>query len=103
MSNQPLGLIDNWLRHIRDVHLQNREELATIADPDARANRLAELNVIAQVANVCHTTIVQDAWRRGQKLTMHGWIYSLHDGLLRDLGGSIESPDQIPPEYRLFA
>ena len=102
MSPQPLGLIDNWLRHIRDVHLWNREELAAIADPIARADRLAELNVEAQVANVCHTTIVQDAWRRGQKITVHGWIYKLSDGLLRDLGMVIESPEQIPPEYRLY-
>ncbi len=103
LSSQPLGLIDNWLRHIRDVHLWNRDELSAIADLEARANRLAELNVEAQVANVCHTTIVQDAWRRGQTLTVHGWIYSLADGLLRDLGVVVESPDQIPPEYRLFA
>lgn len=102
MQAQPLGLIDNWLRHIRDVHLWNRDELNAIADLDARANRLAELNVEAQVANVCHTTIIQDAWRRGQAVTVHGWIYSLHDGLLRDLGMVIESPDQIPPEYRLY-
>jgi carbonic anhydrase len=102
MTAQPLGLIDNWLRHIRDVHLWNREELAAIEDLDARTNRLAELNVTAQVANVCHTTIVQDAWRRDQPLTIHGWIYSLHDGLLRELGLGIGSPDQIPPEYRLF-
>jgi carbonic anhydrase len=102
MMTQPLGLIDNWLRHIRDVHLWNRDELAAIPDFNARADRLAELNVEAQVANVCHTTIVQDAWRRKQPLTIHGWIYSLHDGLLRDLGMVIESPDQLPPEYRLF-
>jgi carbonic anhydrase len=102
MASQPLGLIDNWLRHIRDVHLWNRDELAAIPDFNARADRLAELNVEAQVANVCHTTIVQDAWRRGQSLTIHGWIYSLHDGLLRDLGMVIESPEQLPPEYRLF-
>ena len=102
MSSQPLGLIDNWLRHIRDVHLWNREELGAIPDLGARANRLAELNVEAQVANVCHTTIVQDAWRRGQSLTVHGWIYALGDGLLRDLGLSIESPDQIPSEYRFY-
>jgi carbonic anhydrase len=103
MSPQPLGLIDNWLRHIRDVHLWNRDELMALADLDARANRLAELNVAAQVANVCHTTIVQDAWRRGQSVTVHGWIYALRDGLLRDLGMSIASPEQVPPEYRLFA
>lgn len=102
MSPQRLGLIDNWLRHIRDVHLWNREELAAIPDLDARANRLAELNVEAQVANVCHTTIVQDAWSRGQKVTVHGWIYSLADGLLRDLGTVVESSEQIPSEYRLF-
>ncbi len=101
MSSQPLGLIDNWLRHIRDIHLWHREELSAIADPVARTNRLCELNVETQVANVCHTTIVQDAWRRGQVLTIHGWIYSLRDGLLRDLGMVIESADQIPPEYRL--
>jgi carbonic anhydrase len=100
LSQQPLGLIDNWLRHIRDVHLWNREELSAIEDPKARMDRLCELNVEAQVANVCHTTIVQDAWRRGQPLTVHGWIYSLSDGLLRDLGMVVESPDQIPPEYR---
>jgi carbonic anhydrase len=102
MANKPLGLIDNWLRHIRDVHLSNRDELAAIEDPVARTDRLAELNVEAQVANVCHTTIVQDAWGRGQSVTIHGWIYSLRDGLLRDLGMVIESPDQLPPEYRLF-
>lgn len=102
MQTQPLGLIDNWLRHIRDVHLWNREELSAIEDFDLRANRLAELNVDAQVANVCHTTIVQDAWMRGQSLTIHGWIYSLADGLLRDRGMVIESGDQIPPEYRLY-
>jgi len=100
LSTQPLGLIDNWLRHIRDVHLWNREELAAIGDPIARVDRLCELNVEAQVANVCHTTIVQDAWGRGQAVTIHGWIYSLHDGLLRDLGMVIEQPEQIPPEYR---
>lgn len=101
MQSQPLGLIDNWLRHIRDVHLWNREELSAIEDFDQRANRLAELNVESQVANVCHTTIVQDAWSRGQELSVHGWIYSLSDGLLRDLGLVVESPEQIPPEYRL--
>jgi carbonic anhydrase len=101
LSPRPLGLIDNWLRHIRDVHLWNRDELAAIEDLEQRMNRLAELNVMAQVANVCHTTIVQDAWRRGQHVTVHGWIYALRDGLLRDLGLCIESPEQIPPEYRL--
>ena len=102
LQTQPLGLIDNWLRHIRDVALWNRDELHAIGDFDTRVNRLAELNVEAQVANVCHTTIVQDAWARGQSVTIHGWIYSLADGLLRDLGLVIESGEQIPPEYRLY-
>ena len=102
LNPQPLGLIDNWLRAIRDVHRANHDELSVISDPGSRADRLAELNVEAQVANVCHTTIVQDAWRRGQRVTVHGWIYSLHNGLLRDLGMVIESPDQLPDEYRLF-
>jgi len=102
MATQPLGLIDNWLRHIRDVHLWNRAELNKIEDLEQRANRLAELNVEAQVANVCHTSIVQDAWRRGHQVTVHGWIYAVADGLLRDLGIVVESAEQIPPEYRLY-
>ncbi len=102
MAAQPLGLIDNWLRHIRDVHMWNRTELGAIADPGARADRLAELNVTAQVANVCFTAIVQAAWHRGQPVSVHGWIYALGDGLLHDLGRVIDSPDQIPDEYRLF-
>lgn len=102
LATRPLGLIDNWLRQIRDVHLANREELDVIDDPARRASRLAELNVQAQLANVCHTTIVQDAWRRGQPLTVHGWIYALADGLIRDLGMVVESADQIPVQYRLY-
>lgn len=102
MATQPLGLIDNWLRHIRDVHLWNRAELNAIDDLEKRTDRLAELNVEAQVANVCHTSIVQDAWRRGHPLTVHGWIYSVGDGLIRDLGLNVESGEQIPPEYRLY-
>jgi carbonic anhydrase len=98
---QPLGLIDNWLRHIRDVYMANRAELDRIPDPAARQDRMCELNVAAQVANVCHTTIVQDAWRRGQPLAVHGWIYDLRDGLLRDLDLVVESPDQVPAAYRI--
>ena len=100
-SPEPLGLIDNWLRHVRDVHVAHRAELEAIADPVARENRLCELNVVAQVANVCHTTIVQDAWRRGQPLAVHAWIYDLADGLVRDLGLSIQSASQISREYRV--
>lgn len=101
MTPQPLGLIDNWLRHIRDVYMANRSELDAIADAGARLSRLCELNVAAQVANVCHTTIVQDAWRRGQPLAVHGWIYDLSDGLVRDLDLVVESTEQIPAAYRI--
>ena len=98
---QPLGLIDNWLRHIRDVARANADELARLEDPVARQNRLCELNVAAQVANVGHTTIVQDAWRRGQPLSVHGWIYDLSDGLLRDLGIALSSAEQVADAYRI--
>ena len=101
MSPNPLGLIDNWLRHVRDVYMAHRDELEQLADPAARQDRLCELNVAAQVANVCHTTIVQDAWRRGQPLTVHGWVYALADGLLRDLGLDVGSTEQIPRAYRM--
>jgi carbonic anhydrase len=98
---EPLGLIDNWLRHIRDVYMMNRGELEAIPDSRERENRLCELNVAAQVANVCSTTIVQDAWRRKQPLTVHGWIYDLADGLIRDLDLVVERADQVPDPYRL--
>jgi carbonic anhydrase len=79
-----LGLSDNWLRHVQDVHQHHEQALATF--PEAQAvDRLCELNVIEQVSNVCRTTIVQDAWTRGQELAVHGWIYGLHGGLLQDL------------------
>ncbi len=99
-SSQPLGLIDNWLRHIRDVFTAHRDELEALPEA-ARQDRLCELNVAAQVANVCHTTIVQDAWRRGQALTVHGWIYSLRDGLLRDLDLTVQGAEQIASAYRM--
>jgi carbonic anhydrase len=101
MQAAPLGLIDNWLRHIRDVHALHHGELTAITDDDARADRLCELNVVAQVANVCRTTIVQDAWRQGRRLVVHGWIYSIADGLLQDLDICVESFDQLPSIYRV--
>jgi carbonic anhydrase len=85
LSGVSLGLIDNWLRHVQDVRERHREVVDAAADDNARVDRLCELNVAAQVRHVCQTTIVQDAWRRKQSLTVHGWIYSLQDGLLRDL------------------
>lgn len=96
LQSRPMGLIDNWLRHIRDVYAMHRVELDAIDDEERRADRLCELNVAAQVANVCRTTIVQDAWQQGRPLAVHGWIYSVSDGLLRDLDMCVERVDQIP-------
>lgn len=79
------GLMDNWLQHIRDVYRYHREQLDAIDDPEKRKDRLCELNVIEQVANVCNTSMVSDAWKSGQELHVHGWIYRLTDGLLHDL------------------
>ena len=89
MDNQQFGLIDNWLRHVQDVLHEHEDVLAKIDDENKRLDRLCELNVIQQVLNVGRTTIVQNAWERGQELVVHGWIYDLEDGLLRDLGVSL--------------
>ena len=89
MDNLQLGLIDNWLRHVQDVMHNHNEELAAIVDDGGRLDRLCELNVNDQVMNVSKTTIVQNAWSRGQDLAIHGWIYGISDGLLRDLNISI--------------
>jgi carbonic anhydrase len=80
-----LGLIDNWLRHVQDVHERHAGLVGLAADEEARIERLCELNVVEQARHVCQTTIVQDAWRRAQPVTVHGWVYDLRDGLLRDL------------------
>jgi carbonic anhydrase len=85
MENQTHGLIDNWLRHVQDVERKYQDELALITDPTAREDRLCELNVAEQVRNVSRTTIVQDAWRSGHGVQLHGWIYGLKDGLISDL------------------
>ena len=100
LQKKRLGLIDNWLRHVQDVHAKHRELVASLADPHAQADRLCELNVIEQVANVCQTSIVLDAWERGQDLTVHGWIYGLKDGLIRDLRTSASTPAEVPVAYR---
>lgn len=89
------GLVDNWLGHIRDIHRRHADELARIADEAERLHRLCELNIMEQVKNVGHTTIVQDAWARGAPLVVHGWAYSLSNGLLKDLGCSIGSHDEL--------
>ena len=98
-DGKPLGLIDNWLRHVQDVAVTHADLLARRADDQARKDLLCELNVIEQVVHVARTTIVQDAWRRGQPLTLHAWIYSLHDGLVRDLGFEADSPQALAELY----
>jgi carbonic anhydrase len=100
MDNLSLGLIDNWLRHVQDVMHLHDQELARIEDESERVDRLCELNVIEQVVNVSRTTIVQNAWQRGQELAVHGWIYGLQDGLLRDLGISIDKANDLTAAYR---
>jgi len=87
------GLVDNWLRSIRDTARAHRAMFDALPVGRAREDRLCELNVIEQVGNVCETTVVQDAWARRQRLAVHGWIYRLDDGLLRDLGISVAGPD----------
>ena len=89
LRGERLGLIDNWLRHVQDVRHEHAAALAALGDEPRQSDRLCELNVIEQVANVCQTTIVRDAWQRGQPLAVHGWIYSLEDGLLRDLDRTV--------------
>jgi len=102
LQHTRLGLIDNWLRHIKDVYDRHHAELADPAlTPQARFDRLCELNVSSQVANLGHTTIVQDAWARGQNLAIHGLIYGLHDGLLKDLGLCVSSLDQLASIYHM--
>jgi len=91
LERQRVGLADNWLQHVRDVANDHLPALTEIADDDRRADRLCELNAIEQASNVCETTIVRDAWTRGQELRVHSWVYGLQDGLVRDLDFSVGS------------
>jgi carbonic anhydrase len=100
MQNEEFGLIDNWLRHLKDLFQKHHQSLSDLPETE-RFDRFCELNVIEQVYNVCHTTIVQGAWRRGQALSVHGWIYGLQDGLLNDLGVCITNPAEIQMLYRM--
>ena len=101
MQTNKLGLSDNWLRHIRDIRQKHEKALHGIEDNDVALAKLCELNVIEQVHNVCHTTIVQDAWERGQSLAVHGFVYSLADGLLNDLNACVAGPDELSSIYRM--
>ncbi len=95
MEDEPHGLVDNWLGTIRDIYLLNRPELDAIPNVDDRVSRLCELNVRSQVINVGNTTVLREAWARGQSVAIHGWIYSLSDGLLKDLDVGITSRDEL--------
>jgi carbonic anhydrase len=99
LERNKLGLIDNWLRHVQDVRAAHEELVDCVEDPIARVDRMCELNVLEQAVNVCETTIVLDAWARGQALAVHGWIYGVHDGLLRDLGFAVSDPSQINGQF----
>lgn len=100
-GSKQFGLIDNWLRNIKDVYGRYQPELDAIEDLKERGDRLCELNVVEQVKNVCHTTIVQNAWAQGRSLSVHGLIYGLRDGLLRDLAVRISSSEELEAIYRM--
>ena len=99
LTDKRVGLADNWLRHVKDVHQKHERYLGEAIPTPKRQDRLCELNVIEQVVNVCETTIVQDAWSRGQDLTVHGWAYRLETGLVNDLGMSCSSVEEMTERY----
>lgn len=99
LIDKRVGLADNWLRHVKDVHQKHERYLGDAIPSPKRQDRLCELNVIEQVVNVCETTIVQDAWSRGQELTVHGWAYRLDTGLVNDLGMSSSSIEEMTQRY----
>jgi len=103
MKNLQHGLIDNWLRHVQDVMHQHEKLLASISDDELRLDKLCELNVIEQVVNVSRTTIIQQAWNRGQEVSVHGWIYGIADGLLRDLNVSISNQGELSKAFEATA
>ena len=100
LNDNRTGLTDNWLRHVQDVRDRHDTRLAQIDDADERLNRMCELNAIHQVVNVCQTSILREAWQRGQDVTVHAWCYSLNDGLIRDLGVSANSREEAMELYR---
>jgi carbonic anhydrase len=101
MKNEEHGLIDNWLRNIKDLYRCHQPKIDPLQDEMAKFNLLCELNVVQQVENVCHTTIVQSAWKSGQKLAVHGWIYSIANGILKDLSVSMTNADEISQVHRI--
>ncbi|BFM12895.1 carbonate dehydratase [Simiduia litorea] len=102
LQNQQLGVIDLWIRNIRDIYYAHRAHIESYPTEKERVDRLCELNVMQQVQQVSRTNVVQNAWARGQSLSVHGWIYGVSDGLLKDLIEPITGVDQIPDQYRVF-
>ena len=101
LHNRRIGLADNWIRHVQDVRSKHRAWLDGMADDDLRGQALCELNVLEQSLNVCETTVVQDAWARGQPVVVHGWVYGLHNGLIEDLRMTVNSAGDVPAAYGL--
>jgi carbonic anhydrase len=101
MTNKHIGLIDNWIRHIKDVYRFHHEELDAISDENQRFNRFVELNVFEQVLDLGKTSIVQSAWERGQEVHVHGWVYDIHDGLINDMKVTLKDNDSLSDVYKL--
>jgi carbonic anhydrase len=101
MDKQEHGIIDNWLRNIKDIYRYHQQQIDALETDKEKQDLLCELNVIEQVANVCHTTIVQNAWKSGRELTVHGWIYSIEDGILQDLNVCVANANEISRIHRI--
>jgi len=100
LGRDRLGLVENWLRHVQDVRSKHADIISVLSEAAAQADRLCELNVIEQVVNVCETSILRDAWDRGQDVSVHGWIYGLSNGLLRDLAITVSAPEEVEARRR---
>lgn len=101
MTNKHFGLIDNWIRHIKDVYRFHHEELSLVKDEKARFNRFVELNVVEQVMDLAKTSIIQGAWEKGQQIHLHGWVYDIKDGLIKDLGVNLKDNHSLSEVYQL--
>ena len=99
MNNIRVGIADNWLRHVQDVRNQHRDFLNQLSPEPVRLNAMCELNVLEQALNVCQTTVVQDAWAKGQQVQVHGWVYGLNSGLIKDLHMTVSCSDDVPDAY----
>ena len=101
MDTKAFGLIDNWLHSIKNIYKRSQHQLEHLATEQEKLDKMCELNVIQQVHNLCYTSIVQEAWHKGQPLSVHGWIYDIKDGILKNLGITVDGQDQIEPIYHL--